>query len=264
MANKNDSLSEVQDNTTGTDVMSIGFEAMTDINLNKMMAEEFAGLDITFDRIKIPSGGGTAFEVPSDDPDEPETVKEFSAVILYHHPLFVYYRDKFTGGNAPPDCSSFDGQIGEGDPGGMCSECELNEFGTGENGAKACKARRRLYLIREGEIFPMLLSLPTGSLKAFTKYLMRLYSKGGRESNSVVTLFSLKKAVNSTGVTYSQAQFAVDRSLTPEEKIVIKGLSEQVRALSRTVGVNNAELAEMDEAAIGADNTANSEDIPSF
>ena len=34
-------------------------------------------------------------------------VKEFSAVILYHHPVLQYYKEKYTGGSNPPDCGSF-------------------------------------------------------------------------------------------------------------------------------------------------------------
>ena len=75
------------------------------------------------------------------------------------------YATKYTGGNQPPDCCSFDGVTGEGEPGGACRKCPLNQFGSGENGAKACKNRRRIYVLREGEIFPLLLSLPTGSLQ---------------------------------------------------------------------------------------------------
>lgn len=41
------------------------------------------GLSEIFERVKISSGGGIMFEIPSENPDEPETVKEFSAVILY-------------------------------------------------------------------------------------------------------------------------------------------------------------------------------------
>jgi len=243
-------MSKKVTNETGTDVIESGFCALTNINLTKMITEEFAGLDLTFDRIKIPSGGATVFEVPGDDPDQPEAVREFSAVILYHHPLLVYYKDAYSGGNMPPDCSSFDGETGEGDPGGACAKCPLNEFGTAENGGKACKARRRLYLLREGEIFPFMLSLPTLSLKPFTRYLMRLFSKGGRDSNSVVTAFSLKATKNKEGKPYSQAQFSVDRSLTAEERAVIAGLSEQVRQLSRAVGVNHGEVSEMDAEVI--------------
>jgi hypothetical protein len=81
----------------------------------------------------------------------------------------------------------------------------------------------------------LILSLPTGSLKEFSRYIKRLLSKG-KKSNSVVTLFSLKKATNSSGITYSQAQFAVDRDLTADEYALISKLSEQVKAFSTRVG----------------------------
>ena len=221
-----------------------GFLALANADLGAMMAEELDGLDAGFERIKVPSGGGIMFEVPGEDGD-PEAVKEFSAVILHHHPLHAYYATKYTGGNQPPDCASFDGVTGEGEPGGPCRKCPLNQFGSGENGAKACKNRRRIYVLREGEIFPLLLSLPTGSLQEFTRYIKRLLSKG-RKSNAVVTRFTLKKATNSGGVVYSQAQFAIDRPLSPEEHALIEKLSEQVKAYARRVGFDEDVPPEVD------------------
>ena len=155
-------------NTTGG-----GFAQLADIDIETVINTELDGLDAGFERIKIPSALSTVFETSGEN-GEPETVKEFSAVILYHHPLFAYYKTKFAGGNHPPDCGSFDGITGAGNPGGSCAECQYNKFGTGENGSKACKNRRRIYVLREGEIFPLLLSLPTGSLKEFTRYIKRL------------------------------------------------------------------------------------------
>ena len=32
-----------------------------------------------------------------------ESVKEFSAVILHHHAMRAFYKEKYTGGNNPPD-----------------------------------------------------------------------------------------------------------------------------------------------------------------
>ena len=224
---------------TALQAQNRGYMALANNDIGAMMAEELDGLDAGFERIKIPSGGSTVFEMPATEAlggegDDTETVKEFSAVILYHHPLYAYYKHKYTGGNNPPDCGSFDGIDGLGAPGGRCKACPLNQFGSGENGAKACKNRRRVYVLQEGEIFPLLLSLPTGSLKEFTKYLKRLLSKG-RKSNSVVTRFSLKKATSNSGVVYSQAQFTVDRPLSPEEYALIEKLSEQVKAYSSRV-----------------------------
>ena len=215
-------------------VKNNGYMTLADANIGKMMAEELDGLDISFEKIKIPSAGSTFFEI-EDDSGQAAGVAEFSGVILYQHPLHCYYKTKYTGGNNPPDCGSFDGINGIGDPGGLCKRCPYNEFGSAENGAKACKNRRRIYVLREGELFPLLLSLPTGSLKEFTKYLKRLLSKG-KKSNMVVTSFSLKKATSTGGVTYSQAHFAVNRDLSADEQVLIGNLTEQIKALSGKVG----------------------------
>lgn len=243
MANKKEMTIAKQEKN---EVAVSGYGLLANVNIAEMMAEELDGLDTSFERIKIPSAGSTVYEVPSEDPSEPETVKEFSAVILFHHTLLAYYKDKYTGGNNPPDCGSFDGITGEGEPGGSCKTCPFNQFGSGENNSKACKNRRRIYLLREGEIFPLLLSLPTGSLKEFTKYIKRLLGKG-RKSNSVVTRFSLRKATNASGIAYSQAQFAVDRVLTAEEFTLIDKLSEQVKEFSKQVSFEYDSALDMDE-----------------
>lgn len=233
-------------------VAGAGFLALAEFNMNETMAEELDGLDGGFDRVKIPSGGATMFELPGDEADEPEMVKEFSAVILYHHPVLQYYKEKYTGGSNPPDCGSFDGVVGDGVPGGVCAECPLNQFGSGENNSKACKTRRRVFLLREGELFPLILSLPTGSMREFSRYIKRLLSKG-RKSNSVVTRFSLKKATNNSGIAYSQAQFSIDRPLTGEEQVLITKLSEQVKGYSRHVGFDMEEPGDADNPFTEAD-----------
>ena len=120
-----------------------GFLALQDPNLREVMSEEMDGLSAAFERIKIPSGGGVMFEIPGENPEEPDTVKTFSAVILYQHSLNAYYQSEYQGGSNPPDCGSFDGHHGEGTPGGDCGTCPLNQYGSGKNGAKACKNRRR-------------------------------------------------------------------------------------------------------------------------
>jgi len=232
-----------------------GYLALAQTDFAAMVSEETDGLDLSFDKIKIPSAGSTVFEVPAagnldgDDRtgDDTDMVKEFSAVILHHHTLNCYYKTKYTGANNPPDCGSIDGITGtspsgdigsfggEGEPSGFCKTCPLNQFGTAEEGSgKACKNRRRIYVLREGEVFPLLLSLPTGSLKEFTRYIKRLLSKG-RRANTVVTRFSLQKANSSTGVVYSQAQFAAVRTLTAEEQALINDMSAQVKAYSGRV-----------------------------
>ncbi len=207
---------------------------LKDFNLADAMSEEMTGMDVSFDRIKIPAGGSTVFEVPGEAPGETDAVKEFRGVILYHHPLFTYYREGYTGGNDAPDCGSNDGIFGVGDPGGNCAHCPLNQFGSGENGGKACKNKRRIYILREGELIPLLLTLPTGSMKEFSVYVKRLLAKG-RKTGEVVTRFFLKRVTNAGGIAYSQAQFKVDRPLTDEELPYVAAMSEHVKQFAARV-----------------------------
>ena len=89
---------------TDTAVQTTGFGTSTDLSILKDALEgECAGLDFQFDRIKIPAGGGLAFEVPGED-EEPEMAKTITAVIAYQHPAYAYYATKFQGGSNPPDC----------------------------------------------------------------------------------------------------------------------------------------------------------------
>ena len=124
--------------------------------------------------------------------------------------------------------------VGNGAPGGICDRCVCNQFGSGENGSKACKERRRLYLLSEGEVFPKILSLPTGSLKEFARYLMHCLPIYGR-SSAVITRFSLTKAANKGGIAFSKAQFRMERPLTETELAAIAPLIEQVKIISKEI-----------------------------
>lgn len=213
------------------------------------LSEEMNGLSPVFEHIKIPIGGVTSFEMPGENPEQPETVKEFSAVILYHHPMRAYYKEKYTGGNDLPDCGSMDGIKGTGEPGGVCRRCVYDQFGTGENGAKACKERHRLYLLLEGEIFPVVLSLPTGSLKDFSRYMMRVVPKY-HGSNVVLTHFSLVRATNKGGIAYTKVSFRMERTLTAAEIAVILPMSERAKAISETMGFENTDALESGKSSL--------------
>lgn len=209
--------------------VSEGFAALANQEvLNEALADDCQGLEFSFDRVKLPTGGGIAFEIPSTDGEDSEMAKDITGVIVYNHPAYAYYRDKYNGGNNPPDCGSFDGVTGIGTPGGSCSNCPYNKFGSGDGQSKLCKNKRMLYILREGELFPIALSLPTGSLKSFTNYVKSQLSRG-RKLNQVVTKITLKKATNSSGIAFSQAVFSFVRMLTAEERTAIAGVTETTR-----------------------------------
>jgi hypothetical protein len=202
------------------------------------MAEEMDGLAISFDRAKIPSGGGLAFEVPGEDPESPDMVKEIVGVIVDHYPINAYWTNKFSGQNNPPDCASMGGKSGEGNPGGSCAKCPFNQYGSADDGrGKACKNMHRIYILRSGEIFPILLTLPPTSIKSFSDYIAKRVLAKSRRSYGVITKITLKKAQNSTGINYSQAQFAVEAVLDPETTAKIQEFSQQIKATTRQVAI---------------------------
>ena len=58
------------------------FELSTNTDIMEALIEELGeDAKIPYDRVKIPSGGTTAFEVPSDDPDNPDIEKEIEEYI---------------------------------------------------------------------------------------------------------------------------------------------------------------------------------------
>ena len=69
-----------------------GYMNLANGGINGDFLEELSGLDNEFERIKIPAGGGVMFESPSGNPNEPDMIKEFSAVILYHYPKTVTFK----------------------------------------------------------------------------------------------------------------------------------------------------------------------------
>ena len=204
--------------------------------MKEIMAEDCMGLNFKMDRIKFAVAGSNIFTLPGDG-EEPEITKSISCVILYNHPANAYYATEYHGGNNPPDCGSFDSVNGIGNPGGSCANCPYNQFSSGKGNAKACKNRRMLYLVREGEVFPMMLNIPTGSISEFTNYMKRLLTKG-RRINQVVTKISLRKCVAKSGTEYSQAQFSVERVLNADERKVIEQMTETVKNYAKGLGMS--------------------------
>lgn len=209
------------------------------------IAEELNGLNISLDKIKIPAGGGLAFEVPGEDPESPDSEKEVVGVIVDHYPLNSFWSEKYNGQNVAPECFSTDSRTGIGTPGGECAKCPYNKFGSGEDGqSKACKNAHRLYILRSGELYPVVVTIPPTSLKSLSDYLAKRIVTKGLRSYGVVTKLTLKKATNNTGITYSQVQFSLADKLTPEQTEIMKAYGESIRTVTRTIDLTESEVDE--------------------
>src|SRR3990172_8135541 len=120
------------------------------------------------DRIRVPAGGGLSFELPSLG--EPESAASFEAIVIYQRTTRAFWPGTEINGE-PPQCYSDDGQHGAGLPGGDCSTCFYNRFGSKGSdpdtitpeqlrtmrGPKACAEKRLLFCVRPGEMLPSVL-----------------------------------------------------------------------------------------------------------
>ena len=206
------------------------------------IAEEMDGLgNIPFDRVKIPSGGGLAFEIPGEDDEDPETATELVGVILHHHPVNAYWKEKFAGGNEEPDCSSYDGKTGIEKETGECKDCaacprnQFKEDGTG----KDCKNAHRIYILREGNPVPMVLSLPPTSLKHMRDYISKRILLKGMRCYHAVTKITLKKEKSQAGITYSRAAFTFAGKLSAEQIKMAEAMANSIKQQDRNVDVGS-------------------------
>ena len=113
-----------------------------------------------------------------------------------------------------------------------------NDFGSkdGESNAKACKESVLLFLLRPGNVLPLLVRVPVTSKPRFLKYTARL-AGNLVPVNSVVTKITLEKATSKAGKPYALFNFEAVSILSPQE-------AERAKTYARQLmdSVNAAEL----------------------
>lgn len=181
------------------------------------LMEELSDLDrIPYGRIKIPSGGGKSFQVFNPGEDDSDDEKVIEGVIIMSHNTNGYWPDAYDGTKNPPVCQSGDGETGIWATTGevrTCKDCPYNQFGSGVDNkgnpsqGKACKNMRQVYILRRGDIFPMVLTLPPTALGAFAGYRVKVTMSLRKKMNAIMTRITLKTAQSATGVAYSTPVF---------------------------------------------------------
>lgn len=196
------------------------------------------------DRLTVPSGGGTAWDIPDEDPE-----RVVSGVVIHKQQTRSFWfkkRGEDGEEDGPPNCYSADGKVGVGvfgpgsdaNPNGLCAECPMNVFGssdTGSGNGKACKEQMQVFLLQPEMVLPIQVSLPPTSLKNWKKYMTRLASRG-KSYMSVITALSLE-VTKGGGQTYSVVVPNKVGELEPAEAAAaraygatIKGFLEQAAA----------------------------------
>lgn len=185
--------------------------ATTARRFQRLMQQLRGTNELLTDRVRTPSGGGIAFELPGDSPDHPIIAQEIVGVIIKYSFANAYWVNAYgSGDNAKPDCSSNDGISGfdRDDNETPCHTCPRNRFGSaGDGRGKACRNMVQLYVLMEGEPLPIEVIVPTMSVQNFKAYIIRQLSPRDLDAWNVLTRITLSKASNANGIQYSQMQF---------------------------------------------------------
>ncbi len=234
---------EIQSTENNSSLLNIA-----DANISSIIEENMGpgGLNIgDLERIKMPAGGGLAWEVPTLAGVEPQ--RTITGVLVAQKKVRAYYAQQYTGESVPPDCASPDSIIGFGDPGGVCKQCQMSQWGTkvsqdGEHTAgQACAQRWMLLILPENSILPYVISIPPSSIGVVGKFLARLIGVV-KPFYGVMTELSLAKDKSKGGIEYSKLVMNIKRELTPEEFSAVKAYKEAIVPAFNEVTVDQSEL----------------------
>jgi hypothetical protein len=189
--------------------------------------------DIDLHRVTISGGPSPRWAATTLDGEK--LFDRIYAVIAFARDTRAFYRTPFgrSGGKQPPDCTSTDGIMGRGNPGGECSRCPFAEFGSAEDGpGQACKQVKQLFVLHGDLLLPEIVSLPPTSLKAARQFFLKLLSEGIPYYTALVAL-ELEKAQNGAGIQYGRAVLKFVRRLSQEEA----GRAQRYHDLCRSLSV---------------------------
>ena len=120
-----------------------------------------------------------------------------------------------------------------------CATCPFNQFGSKGQG-KACRNGIRLYLLRSGEILPLVLSVPPTSIRNLSNYVAKRLVAKGKRLDAVITKVALKKDKSAGGITYSKMTFVRMGDLSPEDHASVQKIGEMAKSLAHTVAISGA------------------------
>lgn len=193
----------------------------------EVISENLQGIQASMndlDKIKVPGADSAMFTVQTlDGPKGMSTIEGIVCMVSMSRAFWM----SDDGGNTPPDCCSDNLIHGLGRRGNNddhdgphdCASCPMNQFGSAmkdgkPQAGKACGERAHIaFLMGEG-FLPNVVQVPSTSLAAWRKYLVRL-SSFGKKYTAVVTSIGLVPKKSRGGKGYCELTFASAGSLPP-------------------------------------------------
>ncbi len=202
----------------------------TNLAFNQALAANIGSMGLTVDdfpRIKVPAGGETNWVLSGLT--GPLIMAALEGIIVFKRTTRAYWKieadDPKAAKNTPPNCTSINGLVGVGDPGGCCYNldkrlvCPLAGYGTSKGGTgpgQACKEVTQLFFLRGDSMLPELIALPPTSVKPARKYFVRL-TASRVPYFAMLTRITLIKKESANGKPYAVAQLDTVRPLAGVE-----------------------------------------------
>lgn len=223
--------------------------AFVDSNALDIVRENLGGQGMSasdFERIKFPAGGAASWEVANLGGDT-ESVKAIEGIVLMSKTSRVYWQDEFTGAGAQPDCQSRDLISGQGNPGGLCATCPYAKWGSDPKGGEgqACKTVGTLFVMKPGEVLPIIVPVPVASVAPLKKFMLKLSSTNTKYSNAILSL-GLESAQNKKGIKYSKIKPKLVSVLPQEARNQIDEYIKQFRVAMQTATITKEDLVQED------------------
>lgn len=182
-------------------------------------------------KVTIPAAGGALWTI--EGLEGPKAMKQITGIIIGRREYRVYWSRSLeeSDGGAEPDCKSEDCIEGQGDPGGICADCPMSQFGSDPKGgdSQACKQKCELLVVPTGGILPICLDLPPSSLKGLRKFMMALIN-ARKDFRSVVVdigLSQVDKPVKHSVATF-QVAHVLDEELAAASKAYANSLMKSL------------------------------------
>lgn len=221
-----------------------------------------------FGAITIAGGGAGVFKVLEPGTEEATPgVQAIEGVIVASHPMNLRWGHDYSSRvqGEPPVCSSMDGVTGvEPETGETheCASCPYNQFRP-EGGRKECSNKRQLYIMREGDLLPMLFSLPPSALKAYDNYRVQASLTLRAPMSALITRITLKNKTSANGTAYSSPVFTAVGKLPIDEAKRMEAFARQIMEAAQRAGITADNLTDGEAvAASGGFVQVDDEELP--
>jgi len=206
-------------------------------------ADDLEGITPRLQKIKMPQGTGTSFEMPNEN-GEFDSIKEVKGIVIDNHPFNLFFL-KPMGSGDPPECWSNDGKKGKL---GECKTCKYNFV----DADPRCSNKRALFFMLEGREFPIELDLPPTSLGSWAWFISNLLATK-LNTKMIEISVKLETGKSNEGFPHPKCIFTISKHLNQSEYLVAITLSDKFRNITRGYAevIENEFVPEMEENPIG-------------